>query len=90
MRQIKPHRTDACGGAWPATISFHASAIVRPASSDERPLPERLASLLPAERRAGSRIIEIQPAGEFLTYGIGVPLMRMRIPALARARVPVS
>jgi len=75
----------------PATISFHALAIVRPASSlDERPLPKRLASLLPAERRAGCSIIEIQPVGEFVTYGIGVSLMRMRSPALAQARVPVS
>lgn len=75
----------------PATVSFHASAIVHPASSlEERSLPKRLASLLPAERRAASRIIEIQPVGEFLTYGLGVSLTQMRSPALARARVPVG
>jgi hypothetical protein len=74
----------------PATISFHASAIVHPASSlADRPLPKQLAALLPAERRATSRIIEIHPEGQFVTYGVGVPLMRMRIPALARGRVPV-
>ena len=30
------------------------------------------------------RIIELAPIGRFLTYGIGVPLMDMRDPALAR------
>lgn len=75
----------------PATISFHASAIVHPAGSlEERSLPKRLASLLPTERRASSSIIEIQPLGEFLTYGVGVSLLQMRSPALARGRVPVA
>ncbi len=75
----------------PATISFHASAIVHPASSlEERSLPKQFASLLPAERRTASRIIEILPEGQFLTYGLGVSLKQMRSPALARARVPVA
>jgi hypothetical protein len=75
----------------PATISFHASAIVHPAGSlEERTLPKQLASLLPAERRTASRIIEIQPVGQFLTYGLGVSLKQMRSPAFARARVPVG
>ena len=75
----------------PATISFHASAIVHPASSlEEGPPSTKLASLLPPERRASSRIIEILPEGQFLTYGLGVSLMQMRNPALARARVPVG
>jgi hypothetical protein len=71
----------------PATISFHASAVVQPAGL---PVPEQLVSLLPAERRAASRVIEIVPVGQFLTYGVGVPLLRMRNPALARAHVSVS
>jgi len=75
----------------PATISFHASAIVQPANSPEGPsLPKQLVSLLPAERRTESRIIEIQPVGEFLTYGVGVSLKQMRSLALARGRVPVG
>jgi hypothetical protein len=75
----------------PATISFHASAVVHPASSlAERPLPKQLAALLPAERRTAGSLIEILPEGHFLTYGVGVPLMQMRSPALARARVPVA
>jgi hypothetical protein len=75
----------------PATISFHGSATVHPATwMDERPLPKRLASLLPAKLRTTSRIIEIRPAGQFLTYGLGVSLMQLRKPAVARGRAPVE
>ncbi|MEZ0447559.1 pyridoxamine 5'-phosphate oxidase family protein [Cellulomonas sp. ICMP 17802] len=73
----------------PATVSFHATAVVHPAGElpDE---PKQLASLVPAERRAECRLIEIVPVGQFLTYGIGVSLNDLRSPALARARVPVE
>lgn len=75
----------------PATISFHAPAIVYQAASlEERPLPKALVSLLPPERRTSACIIEIEPVGQFLTYGLGVSLRQMRNPALARARVRVS
>jgi Pyridoxamine 5'-phosphate oxidase len=75
----------------PATISFHASAIVHPASPlEERPLTKQLVALLPAERRTASRIIDIQPVDQFLTYGLGVSLTQMRKPDLARGRVPVG
>jgi hypothetical protein len=75
----------------PATISFSASAVVHAASSPEgQRVWTALARLLPAERRATSRIIEIRPEGWFVTYGVGVPLMRMRHPALARGRVPMT
>jgi hypothetical protein len=77
----------------PATVSFHATAIVHPAGSAESPslaeARERLEPLLPPERRASSTVIEIVPGGRFLTYGLGVPLMQMRSPAAARAHVPV-
>jgi Pyridoxamine 5'-phosphate oxidase len=75
----------------PATVSFHAAAIVRPPGAPEvRSLLEELTSLLPAERRDSASVIEISPEGAFLTYGLGVSLMKMRDPATARARVPVS
>jgi hypothetical protein len=75
----------------PATISFHATAVVHQAGSPEvRSLLEELAALLPAERRASAFIIEVVPEGAFVTYGLGVSLMKMRDPAAARARVPVS
>jgi hypothetical protein len=37
-----------------------------------------------------SRVIELRPVGDFVTYGIGVSLRQMRTPALARGRVPVG
>lgn len=75
----------------PATISFHADAIVhRPGSPEMAPILEELGSLLPAERRSTASIVEVVPNGAFVTYGIGVSLMKMRDPAAARARVPVA
>jgi hypothetical protein len=75
----------------PATISFHATALVHPADSPQvRPLIEQLGNLLPAERRDRAAIIEVVPEGMFVTYGVGVPLMKLRDPAAARAHVPVS
>lgn len=71
----------------PATISFHGTVVVHPAGTME--IPKELEPLLPAERRAEATILEIVPEGSFLTYGIGVPLMKMRNPAEARGRVPV-
>jgi hypothetical protein len=72
----------------PATISFHGSAVVHP--PDSLSIPDELASLVPPERRSSSTIIEVAPEGTFVTYGIGVALMKMRTPALSRARVPVG
>jgi hypothetical protein len=71
----------------PATISFHASATVHPPESLSI---KELASLVPPERRALCRVIEIRPEGDFTTYGIGVPLMKMRDPNASRGRVPVA
>ncbi|MFI5696450.1 pyridoxamine 5'-phosphate oxidase family protein [Kribbella sp. NPDC051586] len=75
----------------PATISFHARAVVHPAG---RPavgsLPPALARLVPAERLADCCIVEIFPEDQFLTYGIGVPLLKLRNPAASRARIPVA
>jgi hypothetical protein len=75
----------------PATISFHANAIVHQADSPEvRSVLKELASLLPAERQASACIIEVIPEGFFVTYGVGVSLIQMRDPAAAAARVPVT
>jgi hypothetical protein len=72
----------------PATISFHGTAVVHPSGSTD--IPQELASLIPPERRTSSRVVEITPEGSFVTYGLGVSLMRMQTPALSRARVPVT
>jgi hypothetical protein len=75
----------------PATISFHGTAIVHPADSPAaRSLTEELASLLPPERRASACIVEVIPEGAFLTYGLGVPLLKLRDPAASRAHAPVA
>ncbi len=75
----------------PATISFHARAVVHSRGSlDVSSLSAELAALVPAERLAVCSIVEIFPEDHFLTYGIGTSLMTMRHPAAARARVPVD
>ena len=75
----------------PATISFHATAIVQPAGSLEiSSLPRELQRLLPADRRTSACVIELVPEGKFMTYGIGVSLMELRDPAVARAHAPVG
>jgi hypothetical protein len=74
----------------PATISFHGAAIVHPAGSPQvGSLLKELGSLIPAERRTSACVIEILPEGAFVTYGLGVPLRKLRDPAAARARVPM-
>jgi hypothetical protein len=75
----------------PATISFHATAVVHlPGSPQVRSILKELGSLLPAERRDSASIIEIVPEGAFVTYGVGVSLAKMCDPAAARARVDVT
>ena len=75
----------------PATVSFHGTAIVRPAGSPQvRPLLKELASLLPEERQASAAVIGVIPEGPFVTYGVGGSLTEMRDPTAARARVPVT
>ncbi|MFI5042858.1 MAG: pyridoxamine 5'-phosphate oxidase family protein [Acidimicrobiales bacterium] len=75
----------------PATITFEATAKIHPAGSlDITSVSKELTRLVPVERKARSCIIELVPEGRFLTYGIGVSLLDMRHPALARARVPVA
>ena len=75
----------------PATISFHAQAIVHPAGAPQvGSLLKELGSLIPVERRTSACLIEIVPEGAFLTYGLDVSLSKLRDPAAARARVPVT
>lgn len=75
----------------PATISFHATAVVHSEDSKERTRAlKQLEALIPPERRGAGAVIEVIPEGCFVTYGIGVSLMQMRDPAAARANVPVG
>jgi hypothetical protein len=67
---------------------------------DRGRVPGRLVTGSPAAQGAGvaaagewqasAAVIEVIPEGAFVTYGVGVPLARLRDPAAARARVPVT
>lgn len=75
----------------PATVSFHASAMVHPPGSvNIESVSKKLASQLPRERRRAGCLLELVPHGSFLTYGLGVSLQDIAKPAAALARVPVS
>jgi hypothetical protein len=71
----------------PATVSFPAVATAHPAEIVDR-LPG-LARMLPPERRTACRVLEIRPAGHYVVYGLGVPLLAMRDTERAHARIPV-
>ena len=75
----------------PATISFHATAVVHSEGWPKLAQAlKRIEVLIPPERRASSTVIEIIPEGDFVTYGIGVSLLQMRDPGATRAHVPVG
>lgn len=72
----------------PATVSFPAVATIHSGETLCR-IPG-LAKLVPPERWASCVIVDIRPTGHYVTYGLGVPLLRMRDPARSRARIPVD
>jgi hypothetical protein len=75
----------------PATISFHATVTVHPADSITRSsLPKPLQRLLPPAGDSPICMLELAPEGQFLTYGIGVSLMEMRNPTIARSHAPTA
>lgn len=71
----------------PAVISFAGSATVL--GMDE--IDEEIASALTKgiDDVPGTCAIRIVPSGKFVTYGIGVPVMKMRHPEESLARVSV-
>ena len=74
-----------------AAITFHGDAMIRPI--DEAPAPILRVLLRGLEKKVAHLdmcLIEITPVGHFVTYGIGVPMLVMRHPERATARVPVS
>jgi nitroimidazol reductase NimA-like FMN-containing flavoprotein (pyridoxamine 5'-phosphate oxidase superfamily) len=75
-----------------ATISFSGTARIIPR-------PEAPANLLRTvfrhmaddqEFMKENCLIEVEPVGDFITYGIGIPLMHMQHPELAQGRAPVK
>ncbi|MFN8598387.1 MAG: pyridoxamine 5'-phosphate oxidase family protein [Anaerolineae bacterium] len=71
-----------------ATITFSGQARVFAASEASSDLQKALFRGLEADPNelATASIVEIVPVGEFVTYGVGIPLMQMRIPDKARGR----
>ena len=71
-----------------ATITFSGTAkVLSPNDLDAdvlKPLYRGLAN--DADLLAKSAIIEVEPMGDFVTYGVGVSLMQMRDTDLARGR----
>jgi len=75
-----------------ATITFSGVAEVMPAEDAAEDVRRALLRGLADDDELVKTmcIIEVEPQGDFITYGIGVPLMSMRYPEKARGRAPVK
>jgi hypothetical protein len=75
-----------------ATITFSGTARVLDASDTPRDILQAVFRKMADDQDiiTDSCIIEVTPEKEFLTYGVGIPLMQMRFPEKARGRVPVK
>jgi hypothetical protein len=75
-----------------ATISFSGKATFHKPNEVGQELLHRIfrGAESDAEAMAGLCLIEIEPVGDFITFGVGVPMMTMRDPLQARGRAPVS
>lgn len=72
----------------PATITFQGNAVV--SRLDEVPADVQRALFrgleLDTATRESTCVIRVVPRGEFVTYGVGVPLLTMRHPEEAQGR----
>jgi general stress protein 26 len=75
-----------------ATITFAGKAKVFEAKAVKGEILQALFHGFASdpEKLASMSVLEIEPLGDFVTYGIGVPLMQMRYPEKARGRAPVA
>ncbi len=75
-----------------ATITFTGAARVLPAAATPVDLLRAVfRGMVEDEARvAAFCLIEVTPQKEFITYGVGIPLMQMRDPEKARGRAPVA
>jgi len=75
-----------------ATITFRGRArVIEPENVDQQVLAELVNGMEPDPERDGNTcFIEITPEGDFLTYGIDVPVMAMGDPHKAMGRVAVG
>lgn len=77
----------------PATITFQGTArVLEPAALPAEIVAAALGGDVAAdpERLDLVSIIEVIPAGDFVTYGVGISLSEMRYPEKARGRAPVA
>jgi uncharacterized pyridoxamine 5'-phosphate oxidase family protein len=74
-----------------ATITFSGVATVIPAAEADPAILKLIYRGLEADAAAmaQSSVIIVEPKGDFVTYGVGVPLMEMRDTVKARGRAPV-
>lgn len=75
-----------------ATITFSGKAKVFEAENVEGDILHALFRGIESdsEMLATTFVLEIEPEGEFVTYGIGLPMMQMRFPEKARGRAPIA
>lgn len=75
-----------------ATITFQGDAEVQGVGEAAPDVLHALMRGVELESAAAAKysVIRIKPHGEFLTYGVGVPLLTMRKPEEARGRAPVE
>lgn len=73
-----------------ATITFAGTARVIPAADASADIKQAIFRGAGEDLIAGSCLIEVTPVGDFVTYGVGIPLMKMREPEQARGRAPVG
>lgn len=75
-----------------ATITFSGKARVLSAAEAPKSLVEAVFQQASQDeaQMADSSLIEVTPEKEFVTYGVGIPLMQMRHPEKARGRAPVA
>ena len=74
----------------PATVNFHARAIVHEPGTLEMEDLRKLAPYHPDEVRKIATVIELVPEGRFMTYGIGVPVTAMTKPEIALRHAPLE
>lgn len=75
-----------------ATVTFSGKARVLPANEATQPLLKAVFQGLADDPATMSDtcLIEVTPEKEFITYGVGMPLMQMRHPEKARGRTSVA
>ncbi len=75
-----------------ATITFAGKAVIIPGPDTPADLAHSVFRHKADDQEFMKEncLIEVTPAGEFITYGVGIPLMQMREPELSRGRAPVK